>query len=478
MSLSTDTIAALAASFGTQAIARVKSPEARALASATVAAVRSERVARAIDAYDAWRDYSATERARMDTLRKVCWPRARRVASAMEAADADARDAHKRHDRDALYDAVYRAHRLSVLLARVNARSASVGAFPLSRTDMHADTSAFLNRARYRRFMFAGGRDRVSSSVADEDVLQGAFVRAMDAGDTVGGVPTFGALFRHVQAERAHVTRMAGAEWRGIRDALHGVRPTESAYADTDDKHVMRRLGTRDSMGRPYGTRDSHAAALAIAHREDYLRNVDTRVTDDARSVSILAADERSFARILASVLMAGATLSEVSDALGLTVATIRDRAVSERDACMASGVDHTADVPASVVEREAAVDYAQSEHAHTLRQRRMLAERAASLRGAVASATGASAADRLRRGIVRAERDAAIVSAGQRVAQSGYRPLYSPITAHLATVKRDAQSADRRTIPYGLHSATVRLARANALVRAGHDVRTVLTAL
>lgn len=396
MSLAITDIAALSASLTLAGHRpRVSNPDARALAERTVKNTRAAVLADAERAAETRRGYGSCsvfshgekalcdrcETGRQNVLRRVVWPRSSAVRAAVHAADAAAREAHMKHDADALYAAVLRAHRLSVLSVALDRRARSVGAFGVSFTDMHVGTSRFLVKAAWRRFMFAGGRDRVSSAFTDEDVLQGAFLRAIDAGDTVNGVPMWGALFRHVQAERAHLTRTAGAEWRGIQDALHGARPTERAYADADDKHVLRRLGTRDAFGRPFGTVETHRAALAIAHREAERENIGATVTHEARSVAILAGDEASFPRILADVLMRGATLADVADALGLTIQTVKDKALTERVAYMASGVDHSEDVPEYVAERERAVLHAQSAHADALRARYALAQRADYLR-------------------------------------------------------------------------------------------------
>lgn len=381
MSLDTLDIANLAASFGTQAVARVKDDAARSLARAVAATRKGEaardKLAAAEASAAAHNDYSDAEKARIATLMGHVWPRARVVRDRMRQADAMAREANMKHDHVALYDAVYRAHRLSVLLAAINRHAASLGAFGISRDDMRASKSRFLRSAAWRRFMFRGGRDAVSELWDDEDVLQGAFIRALDAGDTVGGVPAFGSVFRHVQAERAHLTRIAGAEWRGVRAALTGERAVESAYPETDDKHVIRLIGTRLPDGRRYGTMDDHRAALAVAHVEMEREYAGHVVTREARALAILSAPETSFARQLAHVLMGGATLDDIADALGLKVSTIRDRVLAERAIMASSGIDHTEDVPMHVAEAERAQMIAEDAHGKRCREREALRARA-----------------------------------------------------------------------------------------------------
>lgn len=382
MSLDTLDIANLAASFGTQAITRVKDDAARSLARAVAgtrkSAAAADKLAAAERAAAAHNGYTAAETARIDTLMTHIWPRARVIRDRMRQADAMAREAHMKHDAAALYDAVYRAHRLNRLLTRVNEYAARLGAFGISRDDMRVDRSRFMRSAAWRRFMFRGGRDAVSELWSDEDVLQGAFLRALDAGDAnAAGVPMFGTVFRHVQAERAHLTRVAGAEWRGIQSALHGERATESAYPETDDKHVIRLLGTRLPDGRRYGTMDDHRAALAVAHADMEREYAGHVVTREARALAILSAPETSFVRQLAAVLMGGATLEDIADALGLKVSTIRDRVLTDRADMASSGIDHTEDVAPHVAESERNVMLAEEAHGKLLRARENARQRA-----------------------------------------------------------------------------------------------------
>lgn len=389
MALTTLDIATLAAAFGTQAVARTKDDAARSLARALTATTRdnAKREALAVANTHARgiRTYSDDDIARMTLLRKVWWPRARRITGAIATADRAARDANMRHDGPALYDAVYRAHRLLVLSARVNERMADIGRFPICGDDMDATSSRFIGSAYNRRFLFKGGRDVVSQLWSDADVLQGAFLRAIENGDTIFGVPTWGTLFRHIQAERAHLTRVAGAEWRGIQDALHGVRSLVSDYPDADDKHTIRRLGTRDALGRPFGTLDTHRAALAVAHGDVERANIAYAVTTDARNLAILSAPETCFARVLASVLMSGATLDTVADAIGLKPDTIKARALSD-NLIVSTGIDHSLDDDPYAVESEYRADMAQEAHARRARERHALTQRALYLanRGAV----------------------------------------------------------------------------------------------
>lgn len=381
MTIATTDAAALAAAFGPAAIGRMTDPAARALAQATVTAVRAERIADAASRAEtqdaARRHYAPQDAARIETLMRHVWPRASRIRSAVHAADAAARIAHRDKNRDGLYEAVLRAHRLSVLSALVDAQSRRVGYFPISSADMRLETSRFMRTAYKRRFLFRGGRDAMSSEHSDADVVQGAFIRALDAGDALFGVPIFGTMFRYVQAERAHLTRIAGAEWRGIQDALHGVKSLVSDHPDADDKHSIRRLGTHDAFGRPFGTVETHRAALAAAHVDAERENIAASVTADARSVAILAADERSFARILADVLMRGASLDDIAASLGLNVDTITARALAERTAAMSTGIDHSEDDDPDAAHRDYWVDRRQAIHAERMRARRALAERA-----------------------------------------------------------------------------------------------------
>lgn len=399
MSLDNAQVASLAAAFGTQAIARVKDDTARNMARALVTRAREQRVTEQADSATRARDYAICgadtlidlpthdtkhactrcEHGRMHLLLTHYWPRARRVVNAMRAADAESRIAYRDHDKDAVYAYVLRAHRLSVLAERMRDIAYRVGSFPVSAHDRDVTTSRFIVSAKWRRFMFAGGRDRVSSTFTEEDILQGAFERALIAGDTASGVPMFGVMFGYVQAERAHLTRTAGAEWRGIRDALIGARAAERAYPESDDKHTMRLLGLTHPSGKPYGDRNTHAAAMADEYAAVERERINDRVSREAREFALLAADKASFATQLATVLMGGTTLAEVADALGLTVSTIRDRVLSERDAVLRSGIDHTTDDDNA--ERDVREFRAMTAHAARAREARLLAERADYLR-------------------------------------------------------------------------------------------------
>lgn len=470
MTIATLDIARLASAFGTQAVARVSDDTARAMARSLIESSRAATAQRVAEHAERYVDYSAEDMRRMDTLRSHVWPRSRAVRSAIESADAAARAAHGAHDQSALYDAVLRAHRLTVLASVLDAQSARIGAFPLSFTDSHVSTSRFLRSAAWRRFMFKGGRDVGSREHDNEDVLQGAFLRAIESGHAVFGVPTWGSMFGHVQAERAHLTRIAGAEWYGIRAALFGVKPTRDAYPDTDDKHSMRRLGTRHTSGKPYGTRDTHALAMAIAEHETNVSALNDLVTRDARSLAIVAGDKESFVRVLASVLMDGASIQDVSDAIGIRVSTIRDRVFAERDAAMASGVDHSTDVHETrAAERERDVMHAQREHAEHSVNVRSLAQRADWMRAAIARRRGVSAMDAGRRAALRDNLSDAIADAGARVIATGYAERYDVSAAQRDADMRAVHSGQRAAIPYAGDSSRVMRSVASALVRAAN---------
>jgi hypothetical protein len=380
------------AAFGTQAIARTPNDAARTMARFIVSTARSDANNAAADASAAREHYAPAEdcmqprKTRCKTCR-VCvltmhvWPRTGRIRAAERAADAAARKAASAKDANAVYDMSYRAHRLSVLAARSDAAAARIGRFSLSRADMHADTSRFIRSAAYKRYMFKGGRDVGSREFSMEDVFQGALVRAIESGDAMFGVPFFGSMFRHVQAERAHLTRISGAEWRGIQDALHGARATERAYPATDDVHAIRRLGASvpshhaDSLatGRKYGTRDDHAAAMGDAAADAARTLADENAVHDARSLAILAAPADAFGRIVAEVMFGGATLADIAAAMGLQETTVRARAIATG---VPSYVDHTTeDAPAADETRDALTT--QTVHAARLQERQSLAARA-----------------------------------------------------------------------------------------------------
>lgn len=373
MSLTNETLAGLVASFGSAALARQKNADVRSLARITMDAAKNERLADMERAANAFLVYSDSQESRIAILKDILWPRARAIRNAISATRAMIVRHNSTSDDFTMdastFDAMcIRECRLVTLLAMVNARSAKVGAFPISRADMNVLTSRFIRNAAYRHFTFNGGRDVGSREFEPADILQGAFIRALDNGDAVNGVPSFGAIFRHVQAERAHLTRMANVEYHAMIAAANGNATIHAEeWPEIGDKHSMRLIGTRN-----YPTLSQHRASLADMHRDSELSTIDETVTHDARSLAILAGDVRSFSRQLASALMGGTTLEQIADAMGLTVRTITERAIAERDAAMASGIDHSQSSLALTreTEREYEIDMAQSRHAETLRNR------------------------------------------------------------------------------------------------------------
>lgn len=379
MSLSITDIAALAGAI--KSPARVKDADARALAMRTKAAHRAEAVREAERSAERYLSYSPAQELAITALREVHWPRARAVRNEIGAARAvisahfDKFDDTVSLSQCELYDAIRREWRLSLLLTRCNAASAAIGKFPLCRTDMRADAGTrFIKSAWKRHFTFAGGRDAGSAEYEPADIVQGAFIRAIDNGDTVDGVPTFGAMFRHVQAERAHLTRVSNAEYAARKRAALG----ETVEDDTvweDNKHTLRKLGTMN-----YPSLEQHRLAQAIAHRDAELELLDDAVTNAAREEVLDGASEREFHIVLARILMSGATLEEVSEALGLTVDTIKRNAFESADKSLrhiGTGIDHS---ERSVdmhnrAEHEQEVDEAQARHAEKLRLRRWIAE-------------------------------------------------------------------------------------------------------
>lgn len=381
MSLTLTDIAALAGAI--KSPTRIKDADARALAMRTKEAHRAEALREAERAAERFTSYTPAQELAIKSLRKVHWPRARAVRNAR----ASVREALSRHfdkydDSVSLfeaevYDLQYREYRLTLLLDLVYARTASVGMFPISRGDMRTDVGTqFVKSAYKRHFTFAGGRDAGSAEFTPADIVQGAFIRAIEAGDTVNGVPAYGPLFRHIQSERAHLTRVSNAEYSARkRAALGEVVPDDTIWEDT--KYTLRLLGTRN-----YPTLDQHRRAVAIAHRDAELALLDDAVTNAARTEALDGASEREFHVIVARVLMGGATLEEISQALGLTVATIQRNVFESRAKSLrhiSTGIDHaerSVDMH-NRAEHEREVDEAQARHAAILRGRYVAAQTA-----------------------------------------------------------------------------------------------------
>lgn len=373
-------LATLAATVGKRT--KIADPALRDLAKRTTDArkltAQAEREASAFTYFE----YTPEQIESIRLLKDVHWPRMRALRNAISSADSSSREAHQRHDAHAVYDAVLRAHRLSVLAALIGRVSARIGAFGVARKDQSALRSALLRNAAYRHFTFNGGRDVGSREFEPADILQGAFIRAIDAGDVDdNGVPTWGSMFRHIQAERAHLTRVANAEYHGMIDAALGnVSNAVEEWPDMGDKHSMRRLDTYAGNGRMYPTLDQHRESIALAHVDAERAIIDDTVTASARSEALDGASESEFHVVLARVLIAGGTLEEVSTQLGLTVQTLKDAAIKSRMESLRntdSRIDHSERTSRmlNMAEREREIDEAQARHAATLRERRIAAE-------------------------------------------------------------------------------------------------------
>lgn len=367
---------------------RVVDPVARELAKATKENAKRAALQAAQDAAARYLTYSESELARIDALRAVHWPRARAMRDARASVQSvitahfDKRDDTVSLSQCELYDLIFREWRLSKLVTRAYAASARIGAFPVSLADMRTDrASLFLGSAAKRHFTFAGGRDWGSAEFDPADIVQGAFIRAIESGDTVNGIPVYGAMFRHVQAERAHLTNMANAEYSARKRAALGwisdasERDRLAEFPET--KHTLRLLDTRD-----YATTSDHRKALAIAHRNEELATLDDAVTDQARKDEVGIANAGEFHVKLANLLMAGHTLAAIGKAMTRTPESLAAEAVQSREDSlrrMSTGIDHSqrsVDMT-NAAERDHEIDTAQARHAETLRARRVAAETA-----------------------------------------------------------------------------------------------------
>lgn len=383
MAIALTDLAELTVSYGAPAIARVKDPALRALAVATRDADKARALALSEDTRRAARDYTPEQTAAIKSLTGVYWPRSRAVRNTLSQVREVIRRHFDRHDDEIhlfeaeVYDLLYREDRLIRLAALIGRASARVGRFPISLNDQDMRTTRFTRSASWRHFGFKGGRDAATSDVEPAEIVQGAFVRAIENGDAINGVPTYGALFGHVQAERSALTRRANlARAAFMQAALGHVSTAVESWPEMTDKHSMRLLGTRN-----YATLDDHRLSLAIAHRDAELETIDDTVTHDARTEELArVADAREFHLVIARVLMGGATLAEIADAMNLNVETIKAKAVASRADSLRvidTGIDHSersADMHRAA-ERERDVMTAQTAHAEALRARRVAAE-------------------------------------------------------------------------------------------------------
>lgn len=277
----------------------------------------------------------------------------------------------------AYLDALMREQLWNVELAQLQDQADQAGRVPLVGRWMDATKSPLIGTAANRRFLFRGGRDAISDGDDHEDILQDGFTRAIESGDCdADNVPYIGGIYRHIQAARAHATRVKGAEYRARVSFFDGIKG-EPAYPETDDKHTMRLLGTKN-----YGTRDTHAAAMADKQREDESRVLNAHLADQSRKhaaentvlFSSEIANGDDYALNVANALLAGLTVEQICVALGTTPGTILRKVQETRDKVKPSEWSWETD---DDTEREFAEFRAMSAHADLLRKRRNLAMRA-----------------------------------------------------------------------------------------------------
>lgn len=377
MTLTLDTIAALQVARG--GANRIIDPAARELAKATLESDKRAALEAARMAAERFIDYTASQNARIEALRTIHWPRARAIRDSLSACDEQVRRHKDTHDEFTLSvreyeDVIIRGIRLATLLHRAYLASAAIGRFPISRADMRTDKrTRFIGSAAARHFTFAGGRDWGSAEFDPSDIVQGAFIRALENGDSVAGVPTFGSMFRWIQVERAHLTRIANAEFSARKRAALGyVENAVDDWPEMTDKHAVRLLGTRN-----YASLSQHRESLAIAHRDAEMAQLDDAVTFSARKDALASnadAAEREFHVIVSRVLIDGGTIAEIASALNVRETTIIADVHKSREASlwrMDTGIDHSErsiDLH-NAAERERAEDIANERHSERLRE-------------------------------------------------------------------------------------------------------------
>lgn len=403
-----DALAALASANGAHNIHRIKDEDLRNQArnALTEARATARKLIAALD--DECDDETVT--AAIERMRKQFWPRMRTARKSLRdvardlatlelalksplatAQEFDTSNA-PRYVLDALtvarafdaptiesayLDALMREQRLTGYLARLQDLADRAGMVPLVARWMDTSHSPLVGTAANRRFLFRGGRDAISDGDDHEDILQEGFTRAIESGDcNADNVPYIGGIYRHIQAARAHATRVKGAEYRARVSFFDGVKG-EPAYPDTDDKHTMRLLGTKN-----YGTRDTHAAAMRDKQRAEESRILNEHMADQSRKhaaentvlFSSEEANGEDYALKVANALLSGLTVEQICAALGTTPSTILRKVQETRDKVKPSEWSWETDDDA---EREFAEFRAMSAHADMLRKRQNLAMRA-----------------------------------------------------------------------------------------------------
>jgi DNA-directed RNA polymerase specialized sigma24 family protein len=260
----------------------------------------------------AWRDYSDADSSRVEEVFALFSAAPRRSAVRNIARYVLA---GKRHDKGCAgesvgcmgcftvpsdWRSVVRAYRDSARALRV------VGDFALSRTDLSQD-GRFYRSIQTHWHNYAGGRHNAIHGVTPDDILQDALLSAIESGDTIDGVPTFGPMYVHTR----RATESAVYTYR--RGHNNPLPFTVWTWADWEDwahqngaDRAVRVFSTMPEWQAYDAAKAAHNAAQA---RQDAIaaeREADMATLDATRSA-------------LAALIGQGYTLRRIANMLGRT---------------------------------------------------------------------------------------------------------------------------------------------------------------
>lgn len=280
---------------------------------------RMEAAARA-EAFAAWAGYSATDEARIAEVfaifqRSPKRSAVRRIARALLAPETFARS-REFAGWDAADIAAERRATLANWRVTIRAYSAArrelaiMGAFPISRFDASPTVdSRFYRNVVKHWHNYAEGRHVAIHGVTPDDVFQDAMVAAIESGDTLDGVPTFGNMYMHTR----RATESAVYTYR--RGHSHGEPFTAWEWADWEAWGIAQNV---DAFA--YSTMPEWLAYDAARSAHD-ATNAFREALAESRAIRSATLSESR--RALASLVMSGMTVTRIAALLGRTVEAI-----------------------------------------------------------------------------------------------------------------------------------------------------------
>ena len=284
-------------------------------------AIRADLAMRA-EWFAEWRDYSATDAARIDEVFATYASapkrsRVRKIARALLAPETFARS-REYAGWDAADIAAERRATLAdwrtVIRAYADAREtlARVGSFAISRADATASSdSRFYRHVVKHWHAYAGGRHVAIHGVTPDDVLQDAMVSAIAAGDCDdNNVPTFGSMYMH---SRRAVESAVYTYRRG-----HSHSESFTAWTWADWQEWSERHDGSDRLA--HSTMPEWAAYVAARNAHDamsaYVASIDDMRADRQESLGVTRS-------ALAALIRQGWTVVKIANMLGRTVEAI-----------------------------------------------------------------------------------------------------------------------------------------------------------